>query len=1371
MSSYNEEAYRLDSPLFGEKILIAIKNEEVGKQIYDLVRALKKDKRDFNYISFDGLCEVYDYTVKNSTIDYLVINLPINLVTVQIEIDIDIIIVVLDFIITMSEKLKNLGYSLNKEKFKKLRYYSGNFSGILACFDTEHREEQEIEDNLIRCCHIILAPKIDFDEFYGKTLNNRIMQISELPYDLSIVKKCYQYFNTKEAGSVAKIFLDIYPKRNFQLYKNEVRIGSVIPPNIDILNNAIQIRKSNLGYKICEVLDKKILFCKDSFSENVLFEMLRYNETVNLLCKEKLIGRVVDWEGQNVGIEVELSAEDVNETHITDAKISEITIGGFEDYKTNNLEQRKLFKFFCIFIDFLTEAKSLKKDLELDNVYYEHPNLNLEQAICCDSNFNFKFENLDYLISFLGIKEEKWSSRVLDNITSFSFLGTKNGRIKAQVVELFLKMYKELIERLFGKISNEEELFLKLEIRYISPVITEEFLKYYFSGKVSDYLLIFDKLKRIISGNDFFDSDCYKKGNEFLDCNDVETQNNLVFEDDIAVHYKYASNPKYNIKIYKQNAINMITMERKVNKFILGSSTKMKERCMQDCFIPIKKLYSNDGIFLGYMYKKFYFEDESVIDLEDKNRMKNLHRLKALVRLLMQIKALLENGLGFSQNPYGNVFISKKHKQQVQLTNIEFVDETKDLENTIRWTYEYVTKVIASDENIDGGMDIIKESRKNFKAKIKDLDNLLEKLQNLANGLTGYCDIHQYYNGEHIFCPRCIAPKDVGNIKVVYTTPGEITSQKEVGKGGEAIAYKYKENCVAKVFKEDILDYGFKLSTLAKIYQKSRTIEQLNKGNEKIQYIIPQALLIDISKRRFFGYTMRKVKGTPIAALKDKETLSKNGFNKKDILEILIEVGNGIEALHDIGIFIGDLNGNNILFDEQKRVYFLDFDGMGFDGNSSGFYTEGYIDPISAKNQMITEKDDWYSFAIQAFHYLVGTHPFNGIYIQNGKMLEIPEKMELRISLLGNHGMEPPKMAEPWDWMSTELEDAFYNTFEGDLRTNIVPLLINQYNRRGEDNRTKSKESRTKNKGENTFEINSKFMAKVVNPMDGCTIKYAINLNAVICKGPNGLYVVVSMNNHRYYILINDVPFSKGANKIRNIEISEDNYLAFIITDDEFFVYDLIKKSCIYQATLEGRKVIVKDNLVYYIENHGGENYVIVEKTWIDDYIRTPMITFYEVPNSTEKPKCFGVETDRKFVLVQKGTVDGDEIYCNDLKLCNIDCKNENTKYNIVYDKGTRTWLVINEENNVVVIKPKAIFDSFKLDDNIKVSVDNISYLNGRLYIPGTEELWIVNVQKDFKCKKMVCNKIMKPTSKVCETNAKGFTVITDGVCYEVSKI
>ena len=46
----------------------------------------------------------------------------------------------------------------------------------------------------------------------------------------------------------------------------------------------------------------------------------------------------------------------------------------------------------------------------------------------------------------------------------------------------------------------------------------------------------------------------------------------------------------------------------------------------------------------------------------------------------------------------------------------------------------------------------------------------------------------------------------------------------------------------------------------------------------------------------------------------------------------------------------------------------------------------------------------------------------------------VVEKMEKRISLLGNHGMEPPAVAEKWYWMNTDFENSFLKIFEGNNR-------------------------------------------------------------------------------------------------------------------------------------------------------------------------------------------------------------------------------------------------------------------------------------------------------------------------------------------------
>ena len=145
-------------------------------------------------------------------------------------------------------------------------------------------------------------------------------------------------------------------------------------------------------------------------------------------------------------------------------------------------------------------------------------------------------------------------------------------------------------------------------------------------------------------------------------------------------------------------------------------------------------------------------------------------------------------------------------------------------------------------------------------------------------------------------------------------------------------------------------------------------------------------------------------------------------------------------------MYVGDLNGRNVLFDSQKRVYFIDFDGMGIDELAPEYFTGLYMDPVSIEQDTISSKDDWYSFAIQAFYYLTYAHPFGGIYYYSkGAIMDETERMKSKISILGNHGVMQPVGTESWNWMTEELQKAFLDTFEGDKRESIVPLLQEQY--------------------------------------------------------------------------------------------------------------------------------------------------------------------------------------------------------------------------------------------------------------------------------------------------------------------------------------
>ena len=596
-------------------------------------------------------------------------------------------------------------------------------------------------------------------------------------------------------------------------------------------------------------------------------------------------------------------------------------------------------------------------------------------------------------------------------------------------------------------------------------------------------------------------------------------------------------------------------------------------------------------------------------------------------------------------------------------------------------------------------------------------------------------------------------------IAIEYVSKESITSHKKISGSGESIIYQYGNDDVAKVFRENKnINYALKSLTIARVMQKVETLKKVT-STTKYKYIVPEKILVD--NYQIYGYVMKKVNGLPLYALKEKQfVINELGFTKKDVFEILIEVGKGIERLHNENIFIGDLNGGNILFDKSKRVFFLDFDGMGVDELSPEFYTDWYIDPVSMKKHMVTQKDDWYSFAIQAFHYLTYTHPFNGIYEENGIALDVVTKMERRISLLGNHGMIIPTIAEPWDWMNPELKNTFYRIFEDEMRVSIVPHLIDQYKSLyGENAKLKDK----------SFWINQKFIAMENNPFSDENIKYAINLNVAVCEKDNQKYAIVLTNNHRY-ILKKQISYFEDLKLIKDIKITEDEKFAFVITHDKSFVVNLEEDTCIKSSSLtDDNNVIINGNSIYYMDfyksipvitkktlNSGGE----IEKE------------LFNIDSEQQIPKCFGVTSNNKFVIVYSYSDCNDVIYCNNSKLCYIDCNCNSTKYNILYDNISRTWLVINEEGYIVVIKPEGTYTKFKIDDiNTIVSINNVTYINGNLYLPNYDCLWIISVKNQCKVKKMECNKIMNPTSKICEVDRKGFSVVTNGILYKICKV
>lgn len=905
-----------------------------------------------------------------------------------------------------------------------------------------------------------------------------------------------------------------------------------------------------------------------------------------------------------------------------------------------------------------------------------------------------------------------------------------------------------------------------------------------------------------------------------------------VFEDDVASHYQLMDG--YHLKVYRTANENMPQIEANVTRIVNENLQSPGVNLYQDCFVPFKKAVDEQQNFIGYVYEATRFKNRDgdmtdksrdggmtdvCIDLMDTENLNTLARIKSLVRFLLQIREMNGKNYGFLRNPFSHVFLNVSHKKQVQILNIEFLNQESKIEKTKEWAYEYVYQVIQTDEIL-----------KNAWLKEKQKQAPIAWLVDLSKQLTKYCPIHRnYYNKKYLCCPQCV-PLEKQVIERGYEDKTKYKEEECINRGGESFIYSYGKDFVVKVFKVDKVDMSLKNSVIFRVWQRKSILEKMNQEKKKYHYVIPKRVLLDKETNEIFAYVMEKVKNAfPLSTLRDRAEVEKLGFSQRDIFQILITTGQGIERLHrECHIYIGDLNGRNILFDKQKNVYFLEFDSVGIDEISPEFCTDGYIDPQSKKSHRITMEDDWYSFAVQAFYYLTYTHPFNGIYYENvdGRqiLLEIPDKMERRISLLGNHGMQPPEVALSWDWMNNDLREAFLSIFEGDNRENLVPYLKRQYQTLFKELLENLEEDLEENLEENLkvdwlqyrsqvenqtllnqlaqssneFWINSKFVAKKENPFKGEMIR-VICPYAAICRENEKGYIALLVKRENQIVQKNIFPFfitedhyqldinvdegvsavSKSAmnsfsNNMEGVFLSqEEDFVAVVYHETgesrKLYVFDLEKEKMIYSEEMPqyvgvtSYDVIFNDRTMYFIDwNKEIGEYIISKREILADGVIQKERIKLAIGISTLK--CFDVRKHSKFVLV---TQDG-SVYCNNEKVYKFTESFKSFRYRVLYDTLKKIWLVLGDSGLGFMIHLNG--RKMKIDISGKVNRENLNYVrfeNGVICIPAQDCLYIVKKQE---VKKMECDKIMTPTSQIYNINSQGFCVITQNVFYEVRK-
>jgi len=460
---------------------------------------------------------------------------------------------------------------------------------------------------------------------------------------------------------------------------------------------------------------------------------------------------------------------------------------------------------------------------------------------------------------------------------------------------------------------------------------------------------------------------------------------------------------------------------------------------------------TNEGrkILLGIQYDAFDFDG-----MMELSSFKHFQKLKVILVLCKKLLPKIIEGSFVCPivDVYNSMFMHKDYKGEIIVPDIAYLQSTVILSNdselkeqrkeaTLKAFCKFLYNYLMSDEYFKNNSKEISEILKGIKNCVIDENAIKEYISKTRN----YCKVHKvYYSENEEICPLCKAcgvdERSVILKDLLYFD--NLKNKSPMFEGGEANLYKYDTNEVQKIFNSGV-NLEFKSKILGKAMEKKALFENFNKEHTDIKFVTVNQVLYCFEKNilTLKGYILDFIEGSyTISCLRDKEFVKKHNIQRKDVVNILAKVCVGIEFLHSIGAFIGDLNGGNILI-KDDTVYFIDVDGMSMDDVQNFVYTNMYIYPPSANNKNITKSDDWYSLAVQAFYYLTYSHPFRGICDDENVPENEMDRMTEHKSVLGKHNICPPSISDGWDFLPKPMLKYFLETFEGNRRESMLKLL------------------------------------------------------------------------------------------------------------------------------------------------------------------------------------------------------------------------------------------------------------------------------------------------------------------------------------------
>jgi DNA-binding helix-hairpin-helix protein with protein kinase domain len=216
----------------------------------------------------------------------------------------------------------------------------------------------------------------------------------------------------------------------------------------------------------------------------------------------------------------------------------------------------------------------------------------------------------------------------------------------------------------------------------------------------------------------------------------------------------------------------------------------------------------------------------------------------------------------------------------------------------------------------------------------------------------------------------------------------------------------------------------------------------------------PTELLRDIATNQLVGFVMPRVRQMlPLSEVYNPRARRRQLplFNYRYLVRTARNLCAAVQAVHQAGYVIGDLNESNVLVSDQALVTLVDADSFQVRDPETGVvyrslvgkpeYTPPELQGCSFADVDRQPEHDAFALAVLIFRLLMeGFHPFDGVYGGRGE----PPEMGARIRngyfpyARGRTGIEPSPLAPPFEMLHPDLQALFVRCFEEGHRNRSV---------------------------------------------------------------------------------------------------------------------------------------------------------------------------------------------------------------------------------------------------------------------------------------------------------------------------------------------